>query len=72
MERAAGTRYDPPAMRQPKVLLVVDDPRLTDAGLAALAAAWVHDPGPGRVVLTGAVPIALTTNPHRPVRVHHL
>ncbi|WP_035856353.1 hypothetical protein [Cryptosporangium arvum] len=60
------------------VLLVVDDPRLTDAGalhdtgLAALAAAWVHDPGPGRVVLTGAVPIALTTNPHRPVRVHHL
>ena len=28
MERAAGTRYDPPAMRQPKVLLVVDDPGL--------------------------------------------
>lgn len=63
----------------PVMLLFEDaDANLTDQGtfrdvdLGALAASWIHDPGRGRVLLTSSVPLALPTNPHRPLRVHHL
>ncbi|GAA3384789.1 hypothetical protein [Cryptosporangium minutisporangium] len=43
-----------------------------DPDLGALVAAWVHDPGRGRAVLTSAAPVALPTNPDRPLRTHHV
>ncbi|SHM73240.1 hypothetical protein [Cryptosporangium aurantiacum] len=43
-----------------------------DPDLGALVAAWVHEPGRGRTLFTSASLIALPTNPHRPLRAHHV